>query len=127
MAGIKVYTEPASKSPSAERRYWVQSNEAEAAGHPYIVIRRKKAFAKICCDWITTPPATRVNRLRPADRFTRMAASHLEQCWPSVKVDCLGSYTLLSRVPISQSEAVAEDIAALAFIALQQAEREHQP
>lgn len=126
MAGIKVYTEPSSKSLSAERRYWLQSNGAEAAGHPYIVIRRKKVFAKICCDWITTPPTTRNQHPRPSDRFAYMAAKHLAQCWPSVRVDSLGSYTLLSRVPISHAEAVAEDIAAIALVAMRQAEKERQ-
>lgn len=127
MTGIKVYTEPNSKSPSAERRYWLQSNEAEAAGHPYIVIRQKKTFAKICCDWITTPPATRAQQHpRPADHFARIVASHLAQCWPAVKVDYLGSYTLLSRVPLIHAEAVAEDIAAIALMALRQAEKERQ-
>lgn len=126
MTGIKVYTEPNSKSPSAERRYWLQSNEAEAAGHPYIVIRQKKGSAKICCDWITTPPATRAQHPRPSDCFSRMAAEHLAQYWPLVKVEYLGSYTLLSHVLPAYAEAIAEDIAAIAFMALRQAEKERQ-
>lgn len=127
MRAIKVYVEPAGSKMATERRYWLQSNEAEAAGHPYIAIRPQKRFAKICCDWITTPPATRVSRPRHSDLFARMAANHLARCWPSAKVECLGSYTLLSRVDPAQAEPIAEDLAALALMALRQTEKERQP
>jgi len=123
MATIKVYVEPQDMS---ERRYWRQSNEAEAAGHPYISIRPRKRFAKICCDWITAPPATRACSPRPSDLFARMAADHVAKFWPSAKAEYLGSYTLISRVPLTQAEPIAEDLAALALIALRQTEKERQ-
>lgn len=123
---IKVYFEPNGSGMAAERRYWRQSNEAEAAGHPYIAIRPRKTFAKICCDWITTPPATRASKPRPSDNFARMAADHLARCWPAAKVENLGSYTLLSLIPLSQAEPIAEDIAALATLALRKSEMERQ-
>jgi hypothetical protein len=31
---VKVYTEPRSTQEAMQRRYWRQSNEAQAAGHP---------------------------------------------------------------------------------------------
>lgn len=94
-------------TPDRQRRYLRQSNEAEAAGNPYIVIRPRGGNAKIVCDWIT---ASR----RPTALFGKMVADHMAACWPAIKVECVGSYTVLSRVPISQAAPVAEDIAALA-------------
>lgn len=108
---IKVYIEPSANRWTAERRYWRQSNEAEAAGCPYIVIRPRGRYAKIVCDWITS-------HRRPPDLFSRMTAAHLATCWPSEKVKYLGSYTVIARVPLSQAEPIAEDIAALAAIAM---------
>ncbi len=90
-----------------QHRYWRQSNEAEAAGHPYIVIRPRGRHARIVCDWITY-------RRRPTALFGKMVSDHMAACWPAIKVECVGSYTVLSRVPISQAAPVAEDIAALA-------------
>lgn len=123
MTAIKVYVEPQGMS---RRRYWLQSNEAEAAGHPYIAIRPQKRFAKICCDWITALPATHARNPRPSDLFARMATDHMAKFWPSAKAEYLGSYTLVSRVPLTQAEPIAEDLAALALIALRQTEKERQ-
>lgn len=110
---IPVYMEPSGNRWTAarERRYWRQSNEAEAAGHPYIVIRPRGRYAKIVCDWI---PSHR----RPPDLFSRMAAAHLATCWPEVVVKYLGSYTVIAGVPLAQAEPIAEDIGALATLAL---------
>ena len=94
-------------TPDRQRRYLRQSNEAEAAGNPYIVIRPRGGNAKIVCDWIT---ASR----RPPAVFARMTADHMATCWPEVKVECVGAYTVLSRVPIAQAAPVAEDLVALA-------------
>ncbi len=100
-------------TPDREHRYWRQSNEAEAAGHPYISIRPRGRYAKIVCDWVTS-------RRRPPALFARMVADHLARCWPSAKVRSLGAYTHLSRVPLSQAAPVAEDLAALATVAMRQ-------
>lgn len=106
---IPIYTEqPGNRwTLTRQRRYLRQSNEAEAAGHPYIVIRPRGQYAKIVCDWIT---ASR----RPPAVFARMTADHMATCWPEVKVECVGAYTVLSRVPIAQAAPVAEDLVALA-------------
>ena len=106
---IPIYTEqPGNRwTLTRQRHYLRQSNEAEAAGHPYIVIRSRGKRARIVCDWIT---ASR----RPTALFGKMVADHMAACWPAVKVECVGVYTVLSRVPISQADPVAEDIAALA-------------
>ncbi len=106
---IPIYTEqPGNRwTLTRQRRYLRQSSEAEAAGHPYIVIRSRGQYAKIVCDWIT---ASR----RPTALFGKTVADHMAACWPAIKVECVGSYTVLSRVPISQAAPVAEDIAALA-------------
>lgn len=110
---IKVYLEPHSNrwTSGRERRYWRQSNEAEAAGHPYISIRPRGRHARIVCDWITS-------HRRPPDLFSRLAAAHLATCWPEAQVKYLGSYTVIARVPLSQADAIAEDIGALAAIAM---------
>ena len=106
---IPIYTEqPGNRwTLTRQRRYLRQSNEAEAAGHPYIVIRSRGRSAKIVCDWITS-------HRPPTAIFGKMVADHMAACWPSVKVECVGVYTVLSRVPISQAVQVAEDIAAMA-------------
>ena len=106
---IRVYTEQLGNrwTTDRQRRYWRQSNEAEAAGHPYIVIRPRGRHARIVCDWITS-------HRRPPDLFSRMTVEHMATCWPEVKVECVGAYTVLSRVPISQAAPVAEDLVALA-------------
>jgi len=110
---IPIYTEqPGNRwTLTRQRRYLRQSNEAEAAGHPYIVIRPRGQYAKIVCDWIT---ASR----RPPALFSHMTAAHLARCWPEVRVKYLGSYTVIARVPLSQADAIAEDIGALAAIAM---------
>lgn len=90
-----------------QRRYLRQSSEAEAAGHPYIVIRPRGQYAKIVCDWITS-------HRRPTALFGKMVADHMAACWPAIKVECVGAYTVLSRVPIYKAAHVAEDLAALA-------------
>ena len=94
-------------TPDRQRRYWRQSSEAQAAGCPYIVIRPRGRHAKIVCDWITS-------HRRPTALFGKMVADHMAACWPAVKLECVGVYTVLSRVPISQAVQVAEDIAAMA-------------
>jgi hypothetical protein len=98
-------------TPDRQRRYWRQSNEAEAAGHPYISIRPRGRSAKIVCDWITS-------HRRPPALFARMTADHLAACWPEARVKCLGSYTVIARVPIAQADGIAEDIGALARLAM---------
>ncbi len=110
---VQVYTESSGNrwTPGRQRRYWRQSSEAEAAGHPYISIRPRGRSAKIVCDWITS-------HRRPPDLFSRLAADHLATCWPEVVVKYLGSYTVIARVPIAQADAIAEDIGALAAIAM---------
>lgn len=106
---ITIYTEqPGNRwTLTRQRHYLRQSNEAEAAGHPYIVIRPRGKHARIVCDWIT---ASR----RPTALFGKMVADHMAACWPAVKVECVGAYTVLSRVPIYQAAPVAEDLAELA-------------
>jgi len=106
---IRVYMEqPGNRwTLTRQRRYLRQSSEAEAAGHPYIVIRSRGRYAKIVCDWIT---ASR----RPTALFGKMVADHMAACWPAVNVECVGVYTVLSRVPIYQAGPVAEGIAVLA-------------
>ncbi len=113
---VQVYTESSGNrwTPGRQRRYWRQSSEAEAAGHPYVVIRQRGRHAKIVCDWITS-------HRRPPDLFARMVADHLATCWPEARVKYLGAYTVIARVPLSQAEPIAEDIAALAELALRQA------
>jgi hypothetical protein len=110
---IPVYMEqPGNRwTPDRQRRYLRQSNEAEAAGTPYIVIRPRGRHAKIVCDWITS-------HRRPPDLFSHMTAAHMATCWPEARVKYLGSYTVIARVPLSQADAIAEDIGALARLAM---------
>lgn len=114
MIVIKIYLERHGNRWTAarQRRYWRQSNEAEAAGHPYISIRPRGRYAKIVCDWITS-------HRRPPDLFARMTADHLAHCWPEAKAKCIGTYTSL-RAPLSQALPIAEDLCALATVALRQ-------
>lgn len=118
---IPVYMERHGKrwTPSRERRYWRQSSEAKADGCPYIVIRSRGRYAKVCCDWVTAPPFTRAGP-RPSDLFAIMVADHMPSCWPEVRIRCLGSYTVLERVPIAKAVSVAEDISAMAALAMRQ-------
>lgn len=61
-----------------------------------------------------SPGAYPYRLLMKCDKPTPIYADHMAACWPAIKVECVGSYTVLSRVPISQAAPVAEDIAALA-------------
>lgn len=110
---IPVYMEqPGNRWTSGrERRYWRQSSEAAAAGHPYVVIRPRGRHAKIICDWITAGR-------RAPDLFARLTADHMATCWPRARIKCGGSYTVVDRVPLSQAAPVAEDIAALVRLAM---------
>ena len=110
---VQVYMEqPGNRwTPDRQRRYWRQSSEAESAGNPYISIRPRGRHARVVCDWITAGR-------RPPALFSHMTAAHLARCWPEVRVKYLGSYTVIARVPLSQAEPIAEDIAALAAIAM---------
>ena len=110
---VQVYMEqPGNRwTPDRQRRYWRQSSEAESAGNPYISIRPRGRHARVVCDWITAGR-------RPPALFSHMTAAHLARCWPEVRVKYLGSYTVIARVPLSQADAIAEDIGALAAIAM---------
>ena len=58
---------------SRQRRYWLQSSEAEAAGFPYISIRPRGRHARVVCDWITAGR-------RAPDPFARLVAEFGETC-----------------------------------------------
>lgn len=98
-------------TPDRQRRYWQQSGEAEAAGIPYISIRPRGRHARVICDWATAGR-------RAPDLFARLVAAHLATCWPEVRIKGGGSYTAITRVPLSQAAPISEDIAALARLAM---------
>lgn len=112
---VQIYTESIGNvwTPGRARRYWQQSGEAEAAGSPYIVIRPRGRHAKVICDWITAGR-------RAPDLFARLVADHLAICWPEARIKCVGAYTAVDRVQIAQAAPVAEDLAALARLAMQE-------
>lgn len=116
---IPIYLERPGKRWTAarERRYWRQSSEAKADGFPYVSIRPRGRHAKVCCDWVTAPPFTRAGP-RPSDLFAILVAEHIGDCWPEARIKCIGSYTVIERVPIAKAVSVAEDLAALARLAL---------
>lgn len=120
MTAIKIYqgkAETVSFDNLRKTLYWRQSEEAVAAGHPYVAVYQKVKFAKVTCDFITA----RAYAWRTAGkRFAELTAACAAQRYPHLKIDPTGMFTRIDRVPKEQADQLAADLARLAEAAMRE-------
>lgn len=119
MAAIKIYrgkAEVVNFDNLRKTLYWRQSEEAVAAGHPYVAIYPKVKFTKVVCDFITTRGAWE----KSGKRFIELANACAAQRWPHLKIDPTGTFTSVDRVPAHLADQLAVDLAQLAEQAMRE-------